>query len=461
MLVFKLNQEKDHMDYAYDMDIIVRPEAEVPGLNREFGYYMGIGIPLFSIGGGYLRSSIYQILINFHARRGYYIAETPIISSSSLFELSGHLGFYKQNMYLFQVENRGYAIKPMNCPFHLMIFLNELGKYRSRLPLPFKIFELGRVHRLEPSGSVYGLLRARSFTQDDAHIITPGENAVDVVKEVFDEMLTLYSKVFGLEVSSGSVRLRLSFSERDKIGEEFMGDNKEWEMAEGFLERAANEIKERYGISYTKAVGEAAFYGPKIDVLMKIGEKEWQLGTIQFDFNLARKFKIYDLIREVFGGIDVYIIHRALLGSIERFLGVYLESFRGRLPFSIAPLQFAVLAIKAGDESDKKVEDVAKHLHEELINLGFRSAYRETSRTSISGDVRLIESRVKPPVIIYVGKREVEKGKLTASIYKGGKRVQKLYDPKDVEALPEELEKEVLEISGTVPRIPGDLSYLI
>ncbi|MEB3798691.1 MAG: hypothetical protein G5Z42_07775, partial [Caldisphaeraceae archaeon] len=300
-----MNQEKDHMDYAYDMDIIVRPEAEVPGLNREFGYYMGIGIPLFSIGGGYLRSSIYQILINFHARRGYYIAETPIISSSSLFELSGHLGFYKQNMYLFQVENRGYAIKPMNCPFHLMIFLNELGKYRGRLPLPFKIFELGRVHRLEPSGSVYGLLRARSFTQDDAHIITPGENAVDVVKEVFDEMLTLYSKVFGLEVSSGSVRLRLSFSERDKIGEEFMGDNKEWEMAEGFLERAANEIKERYGISYTKAVGEAAFYGPKIDVLMKIGEKEWQLGTIQFDFNLARKFKIYDLIREVFGGIDV------------------------------------------------------------------------------------------------------------------------------------------------------------
>ncbi|AFZ70956.1 threonyl-tRNA synthetase [Caldisphaera lagunensis DSM 15908] len=457
--------EKNHMDYAHDLDIAIKPETNVPKLDREYGYYIGLGIPLFSIGGGYLRASLYQILTNFHARRGYYIAETPVISSAALFDVSGHLGYYKQNMYVFHLEDRDYAVKPMNCPFHLMIFLNELGKYRNKIQLPFKIFELGRVHRLENSGSVYGLLRARAFTQDDAHIITFEKDAVKVITDVFEEMITIYSNLFRIKVSPETIKIRLSVSDRSKIGTEFMGTLEEWERAEEFLEKAAKKIDEEYGISFIKGIGEAAFYGPKIDVIVKMEDnKEWQLGTIQFDFNLARRFKIYDMVKEVFGDINVYVIHRALLGSIERFLGVYLENYKGRLPFSISPLQFAVLAIKAGDESDSKVEDVAKGLHKELIKNGFRSGYKETSRTSLSGDVRLIETTAKPPIIIYVGKKEVESNMITVSIFYQ-KRVEKKVElnkiNEKIEEIVNDLEKDVISIAGEIPKIPGDLSYLI
>lgn len=458
-------KEKNHMDYAYDLDIAIKPETNVPQLEREFGYYMGVGIPLFSLGGGYLRSSLYQILTNFHARRGYYIAETPVISSTALFDVSGHLGYYKQNMYIFHIEDRDYAVKPMNCPFHLMIFLNELGKYRNKMQLPFKIFELGRVHRLEPSGSVYGLLRARAFTQDDAHIITPEKDAVKVITDVFEEMITIYSNLFRIKISPETIRIRLSVSDRSKIGTDFMGTVEEWEKAEEFLEKAAEKIGKESGISYVKGIGEAAFYGPKIDVIVKMEDnREWQLGTIQFDFNLARRFKIYDMVKQVFGDINVYVIHRALLGSIERFLGVYLETYKGRLPFSISPLQIAVLAIKAGDESDGKVEDVAKGIHKELIKNGYRSAYKETSKTSLSGDVRQIETTVKPPVIIYVGKKEVENNMLTLSIFDGKRKEKKIELNKAIEKINEEIheiEKEVINIAGDIPKIPGDLSYLI
>jgi len=458
--------EKNHMDYAYDLDIAIKPETNVPKLEREFGYYIGVGIPLFSLGGGYLRSSLYQILTNFHARRGYYIAETPLISSTSLFEVSGHMGYYKQNMYVFHLEDKDYAVKPMNCPFHLMIFLNELGKYRGKIQLPFKVFELGRVHRLEPSGSVFGLLRARAFTQDDAHIITPEKDAVKVVTDVFEEMITIYSKLFKIKVSPETIKIRLSVSDRSKIGTEFMGTLEEWEKAEEFLEKAVEKIGKDHGISFVKGIGEAAFYGPKIDVIVKMEDnREWQLGTIQFDFNLARRFKIYEMIKEVFGDINVYVIHRALLGSIERFLGVYLDNYKGRLPFSISPLQFAVLAIKAGDESDSKVEDIAKGIHKELIKNGYRSGYKETSRTSLSGDVRQIETTAKPPIIIYVGKKEVEKKMITVSIF-DVKRLEKKVEidekiDEKIDEIVNELEKDVINISGNIPKIPGDLSYLI
>lgn len=465
-----MSQEKDHMDYAQDLDIAARPDLTISVLGTDVGSLLGHGIPLFTIGGGYFRSALSQILVNFHARRGYYIAETPIVSSGALFELSGHMGYYKQNMFVFQVEGKEYAVKPMNCPFHILIFLSEITRHRSKVSLPFKVFEVGRVHRLEPSGSVYGLLRPRSFTQDDAHIITLGKDAVNVVTSVFDEMVTIYSKLFNVEMSPSTVTLRLSLSDKSKIGTDFMGTREEWEKAEDFLRGALETIADKYGLKYTAAEGEAAFYGPKIDVLVKLGSgqesKEWQLGTIQFDFNLPRRFKIFEVVRELYGSEDVYIIHRALIGSIERFLGAYLDNYKGRLPFVLAPLQFAVLAIKAGDEYDKRVEDFALSLHRALIAKGFRSGYMETTRTSLSGDVRLLESGPKPAAIIYVGRREIEKGSVTVSIYEGGSRRQTAVNANEplgaadaIESLVSRLEEPVKEIAGMVPRIPGDLSY--
>jgi len=321
--------EKTHMDYAYDLDLVIKPESQVPALGREFGFYSGAGIPLFSLGGGVYRAVLSYVLLKFHALRGYYIVETPMLASANLFDVSGHLSFYKQNMFLLNIEGHEYAIKPMNCPYHILIFMHEVARYRNKVPLPFKIFELGRVHRYEPSGSLYGLLRVRSFTQDDAHIITPEEKVEEVILSLFEEMKAIYELLYHLPIRGGNIKLRLSFSDPDLIGKEFMGDPREWKFAEETLYRIANSLKRRHGIEFFIEKGEAAFYGPKMDFVMTIREgdveKEWQLATIQFDFNLPRRFKLYELVKDIYGDINIYIIHRAFQGSLERFLGIYLE----------------------------------------------------------------------------------------------------------------------------------------
>ena len=467
--------EKTHIDYAFELDLVVRSDARVPYIEREFGAFTGAGIPLFSLGGGYYRYALIDLLARFHARRGYFVAETPIIASSELYKLSGHMDYYRQNMFLLDIEGHEYAIKPMNCPYHILIFLSQLAKYRGKVPLPFKIFEAGRVHRYEPSGSLYGLQRVRGFTQDDAHIITPGEDAFRIVYEVFEEMKMLLENLFSLDLTADNVYLRLSLSDRELIGKDFMGTPGEWEQAEKALEDAAEEIASKYGIRFTRGVGEAAFYGPKIDVVMRVEEagivKEWQLGTIQFDFNLPRRFRIYDAVKEIYGVDDVFIIHRALIGSIERFLGTYLEVLHGRLPFPLAPVQFAIIAILTGNKSvDDEISGLASSLHQRLISEGFRSGLLYSEKTRLSGDVRNIESKIKPAVVVYVGAREVEKGMATLSVYDlrerrrrrlqaGGGGLENILA--DVLGLVEDLERGARELAGYAPRIPGDVSHYL
>ncbi len=464
---------KTHIDFAYELDLVVKHDARAPLLDREFGHYTGAGVPLFSIGGGYYRYGLIEILARFHARKGYYIVETPIIASASLYELSGHLHFYKKNMFLFKIEDHDFAIKPMNCPYHILVFMHEVARNRGKVKLPFKIFEAGRVHRYEPSGSLYGLLRVRGFTQDDAHIITPREHAVESIYSVFLEMRELMEKLFGLEVSKDTVYLRLSLSDPKLIGTEFMGTAEEWEAAEGFLEAAADRIKDEYGIPSYKERGEAAFYGPKIDIIMRLREqgieKEWQLGTIQFDFNLPRRFRLYELVKDVYGYDEVYIIHRALMGSLERFLGVYLDYYKGRLPFTLAPVQFAIIAIQTGEEPvDEKIGSVAVTLKEELLKAGFRAGLLFTSKTGLSKEVRRIESTSKPAILVYIGKKEVEEGFLTVRPYSLRERkrrnIRVPLEPDSVSGLSsiaEELERGVVEIAGYAPRIPADMSYIL
>ncbi|MEB3760377.1 MAG: hypothetical protein GSR81_05965 [Desulfurococcales archaeon] len=465
--------EKNHIDFAYEQDLVVRPDSRVPILDREFGHYTGAGVPLFSIGGGYYRYTLIDILARFHARRGYHIVETPIIASSSLYKLSGHLDFYRQNMYLFKIEDHDFAIKPMNCPYHILLFMHELARHRNKVRLPFKIFEAGRVHRYEPSGSLYGLLRVRGFTQDDAHIITPEENAVESVYNVFEEMRELMEKLFHLNVSGETVYLRLSLSDRELIGKDFMGTHEEWSKAESILEQAAKIISEKYNITYYKEEGEAAFYGPKIDIVMKIREgeteKEWQLGTIQFDFNLPRRFRLYDLVKEVYGYDTVFIIHRALMGSLERFLGVYLDYYKGRLPFTLAPVQFAILAIRKGTDIDSEIESLAYRIKQELIDKGFRAGVVLASKTGLSKDVRRLESTVKPSVLVYLGEKEIQTKTLMARPYLHSERKRSSikipldpeYPAKHVIELGNKLESAVRELVGYAPRIPGDMEYML
>ncbi|MCS7107270.1 MAG: His/Gly/Thr/Pro-type tRNA ligase C-terminal domain-containing protein [Acidilobaceae archaeon] len=466
-----MSGEKDHIDYAHELDVAIKPDSTVPLIGKEYGYFSGPGVPLFSIGGGFLRQALQQILVSFHARRGYFIAETPTLASSELFKLSGHMDFYRENMYVFNIEDREFTVKPMNCPYHLLIFLSHLARFRNRVKLPFKIFEMGRVHRYEPSGSLYGLLRVRGFTQDDAHIITPEGEAARVISDVFEEMRSLMELVFGLPIDEGNVRLRLSLSDRSQIGTHFMGSWEEWSAAESALEEIASKIAEKYKVKVSRGVGEAAFYGPKIDLMMSLrgssGVKEWQMGTIQFDFNLPRRFKIYDYVKEIYGDMNVFIIHRALLGSIERFIGGYLEHYKGRLPFSMAPLQVAIIAIKAGGELDVKVEEVSERVKRELLSRGLRVAVKESSRTGLSGDVRLLESSIKPPLIVYIGPKEVRESTLAVAVYdqRTGRRsnmsVKYGETLEELMKIIEEQEKSVREASGVSPRIPADLSHMV
>lgn len=465
---------KTHMDYAYELDLVVKPDSRAPLFEREYAAFTGAGVPLFSLGGGYYRYALIDILARFHARRGYFIAETPIIASTYLYQVSGHLDFFRQNMFLFKIEDHDFAIKPMNCPYHILIFLSHLARYRQKVRLPFKIFEAGRVHRYEPSGSLYGLLRVRAFTQDDAHIITPEDKAVDSLVSVFEEMKLLLEKLFLMNLDPQNITLRLSLSDKEKIGSEFMGTRREWEASETALEEAAKTLRDRYGFDYYKEEGEAAFYGPKIDVIMRVEEsgieKEWQLGTAQFDFNLPRRFKVYDAVREIYGSdTRVFIIHRALMGSIERFLSVYLDYAKGRMPFTLSPVQFAVVAIKVGDPSvDEKIAKLAESVHKGLISEGYRSGIIETTKTSLSGEVRRIESTIKPAVTVYIGAREAEEGYLTIRpyIHSEKKRISKKVsigeNPHiDVIMAVKDLEEGIVELAGYPPRIPGDVSHLL
>lgn len=466
--------EKTHIDYAHELDLALRPDSTVPIIGKEYGYFSGPGVPLFSVGGGYMRQALQQILVGFHARRGYYIVETPTIASAELFKLSGHLDFYRENMYIFQIEDREFAIKPMNCPYHLLIFVSHLARYRGKVRFPFKIFEMGRVHRYEPSGSLHGLLRVRGFTQDDAHIVVKEGDLEKTVMEVFDEMRSIMSDLFLIPLEKGTIRIRASLSSKEKIGEHYMGTVEEWEAAEGVIERISSKIAEKHGIGSTRGIGEAAFYGPKIDVLMSLkgsgGVKEWQMGTIQFDFNLPRRFGIYEMVREIFGDVRIFVIHRALIGSIERFLGGYLEHYKGRLPFVLAPLQVALISIKTGGEIDAAIDDLTVKIQRGLISMGIRAGLRETSKTSLTGDVRAIESTVKPPIIIYIGEREVKERTLSLSIYDHnlGKRRNLTISYGNAEdmmkAIAEIIEKEeegARRLAGSAPRIPADLSHLL
>ncbi len=466
--------DKTHIDYGYELDLVIRPDARVPMLEREYGSFTGAGIPLFSIGGGYFRTALAEILTRFHASRGYYIVETPIVASSNLFKVSGHLDFYKKNMFLLNIEGHEHAIKPMNCPYHILIFMNQLARNRNKVKLPFKIFEVGRVHRYEPSGSLYGLLRVRAFTQDDAHIITPADMAVDTITNVFREMVAILENVFNMEITPETLHLRLSLSDKSQIGTEFMGTLEEWQAAESVLEEAAKNLAAEIGSTYSKEEGEAAFYGPKIDVVVKLEEagieKEWQLGTVQIDFNLPRRFKLYDLIKDVYGDMNVFIVHRALIGSIERFTGVYLEHMKGRLPFALAPLQVAIIAITTGGGKDDVIREVSSNLASLLYSNGLRVGLKEVSKTGIRGDIRQIESTVKPAIIVYIGEKEVEEGYLTVRpwMHSEGKRTSIRVPADSIETaakgildLAGELEKGVRSLIGYAPRIPARLDHML
>jgi len=315
-----------------------------------------------------------------NGRRGYLEVKTPLLYDTELWEISGHWEKYRDNMFLIEQEDKTFGLKPMNCPGHMLLFGSEIRSHRD---LPIRYAEASTLHRNEPSGTLHGLLRVRHVTQDDAHIFCTREQIEEEVLGCLDYVAYLYD-LFGMEA-----RLELSTRPDNKLG-----DDEEWDFTEGALASAL----ERQGIDYHLNEGDGAFYGPKIDLHMKdVLGRSWQMGTIQLDAQMPRRFGL------AYAGEDnrehtPYVIHRALLGSLERFMGILIEHFAGDFPPWLAPEQVRVLPVSDPYRAD------AESLADDLRVHGFRASVDEREET-LGRRIRDAELYKIPYVVVW-GERE-------------------------------------------------------
>jgi len=342
----------------------------------------GPGFPFFHPKGMIVRNILEDFWRKEHVKRGYGEIKTPIILSEDLWHQSGHWDHYKENMYFTEIDEKGYAIKPMNCPGAILVYKSSLHSYRD---LPLRWGELGLVHRHELSGVLHGLMRVRSFTQDDAHIFCLPSQVKDELKQVIDLADYVYN-IFGF-------KYHVELSTRP---ENSMGTDEQWEIATNGLREALVEK----GIDYKVNEGDGAFYGPKIDFHLQdaIG-RTWQCGTIQLDFQMPERFDLVYVDKNNEKKRPV-MIHRTILGSIERFLGILIEHFAGKFPVWIAPVQAIVLPI-----SDK-FNDYAYKIKKEMEQKGLRIEVDDRAE-KIGYKIR--EARLQRiPYMLVVGEKEVE-----------------------------------------------------
>ena len=351
-------------------------------LNLFFLDEHGPGFPFFMPKGVELFNKLQEIWRVEHKKRGYQGVKTPIMLDRELWEISGHWFNYRENMYTSVIDEKTYAIKPMNCPGSIISYKNNLHSYKD---LPLKYGEMGLVHRHEFSGALHGLMRVRAFTQDDAHVFCTKEQIEEQIIEIidlYDKFYTLFGFEYHIELST----------KPDKA----IGSDEIWEMAEANLKSAL----EHKGIDYKLNPGDGAFYGPKIDFKMKdsIG-RIWQCGTIQLDFNLPQRFEM-SYIGADGEKHEPVMIHRAMYGSLERFLGILIEHYAGAFPTWLAPVQARILTI-----SDEQVP-FAKEVFEKLQNAGIRVEL-DTRVEKIGYKIREANGDQKIPVQLIIGKNEV------------------------------------------------------
>jgi threonyl-tRNA synthetase len=345
----------------------------------------GPGFPFFHPRGMVVLNEILDYWRKVHRREGYVETRTPIILREELWHQSGHWEHYQQNMYFTQIDEEGYAIKPMNCPGNMLIYKSSQHSYRE---FPMKVAELGLVHRHELSGVLHGLLRVRSFTQDDAHIFCLPEQIEREIGSVIDLVFEIYAH-FGLT----DVAVELSTRPDHSIG-----TDEQWESATRALQGALASKKVEYRLN----PGEGAFYGPKIDFHIKdCLNRTWQCGTIQADFAMPQRF---DLEYTAADGAKKrpVMIHRTVLGSVERFIGILIEHYAGALPFWLSPVQAVVIPI-----SDAFLE-YARKAAGQAVQAGFRVEVDDRSET-VNNKIRQAET-MKVPFMLVVGKREAENG---------------------------------------------------
>lgn len=364
-----------------------------------FDEEVGAGLPLWLPNGAYIRHKIMDFAFNTYLENGYEPVSTPHIAHANLWGHSGHLDFYGENMYgSINIDDEEYRIKPMNCPFHVKMYTSDKRSYRD---LPFRWTEMGTVYRYERGGVLHGLTRVRGFTQDDAHIICRPDQLRDELKKALD--LTLYIlKTFEFEDFEVNVSIR-----DPENKEKFIGDDKRWEQAEKTLK----EVLEASGFNdYVYDIGGAVFYGPKIDVKVadSLGRK-WQLSTIQFDFNLPERFNMTYIAEDGLNHVP-YMIHRALLGSLERFMGVLIEHYAGAFPPWLAPTPIILLPVA------KPHEKYAKEVLEKFKEKGVR-AKMLSSEDTLSKRIRESEMQ-KIPYMAVIGDKEVKAKSITVRDYK-------------------------------------------
>jgi threonyl-tRNA synthetase len=350
----------------------------------------GAGLIFWHPKGGIVRKIMEDWMRNECLRRGYSMVFTPHVMRRELWKVSGHEGYYSENMYTpMELDDAEYRLKPMNCPGHILIYKNSPKSYRD---LPVRLAELGNVYRYERSGTMHGLLRVRGFTQDDAHIFcTPGQIEDEVVAciEFAKAVLTTFGfNEFKVELSTWDPNDRAHYT----------GSDENWALANGGLQHALS----RMGIDYKTIPGEAAFYGPKIDIkLVDALGRLWQLCTVQVDFNLPARFEL-EYVGEDGERHQPVMIHRALFGSVERFFGVLIEHYAGAFPLWLAPVQVGLVPIS------ERHHEYAKKVEAELKTAGFRVEVDDRNE-KMNGKIRDFANQ-KTPYILVFGDKEQEAG---------------------------------------------------
>lgn len=394
-------KKRDHRKIGKEMDLFALYD-EAPGF------------PFFLPKGMIIRNELENFWKMEHRKRGYEEIKTPLIMNEQLWRTSGHWDHYKDNMYFTKIDDEDYAIKPMNCPGSLLVYKRKIWSYRE---LPVRMGELGQVHRHELSGALHGLMRVRTFTQDDAHIFMLPEQIKDEVVGVLKLIDDIY-KMFGF-----TYHIELSTKPENSMGTE-----EEWETAENALSEAIQSI----GAPYVINEGDGAFYGPKLDFHLEdsIG-RTWQCGTIQLDMQMPQRFDI------TYVGPDgekhrPIMIHRAIFGSIERFIGILTEHFAGKFPLWIAPIQVKLLTVT------EKFVDYASEVAKKFEDAGIRA---ETDLRNEKIGYKLREARnERNPYICIIGEKEVEARNLTVRNNKTGEQF---------EMTPDELQAKLLEEIAT------------
>ncbi|HIQ40164.1 MAG TPA: threonine--tRNA ligase [Sulfurivirga caldicuralii] len=374
-------EKRDHRKLGKQLDLF-HVEDIAPGM----AFWHPKGTVLFNIVEAYMREQLRQ--------NGYEEIRTPLIMDRSLWEKSGHWDKFKDNMFTTETENRDYAVKPMNCPGHIQVYKRKLHSYRD---LPIRLAEFGLVHRNEPSGTLHGLMRVRSFTQDDAHIFCTEEQIKDEVQACIELVYRTYAD-FGFD----NIEVKLSTRPQQRVGSDEI-----WDKAEDALARCLQDAN----LDYELQPGEGAFYGPKIEFSLRdcIG-RVWQCGTIQLDFSMPVR------LEATYIGADnerhyPVMIHRAILGSLERFVGILIEHYEGRFPAWLAPVQ-AVVATIAPNHGD-----YARQIADQLIKQGFRV---ETDLRNEKIGLKIREhTLMRVPYILVVGDQEVEQGSVNVRTREG------------------------------------------